>query len=196
MGRTLRPLDIRHTSRSQCARLHAHGNNARRSTDCHDCHVRLCSAPSSLPASHQGDRSGLLSIFTVAMVSTHIVLIGTNQTTVEHLISRTMKERENETLDEMHSFCAFRFVFSFLSPRPRSSLCASAFLALIELHWVAFLGQSGVHDKRGTQSMGALGVRLTCGGLVPCARTGNRSLARVCGHGSVSFSPLSLTLCN
>jgi palmitoyltransferase len=52
--------------------------------------------------------SGLLSIFTVAMVSTHIVLIGTNQTTVEHLISRTMKERENETLDEMHSFCAFR----------------------------------------------------------------------------------------
>ena len=72
------------------------------------------------------------------MVSTHIVLIGTNRTTVEHLVSRTIKERENETLDEMHSFCAFRFVLFFLSPRPRSSLRAPAFLVQAELHWVAF----------------------------------------------------------
>lgn len=44
------------------------------------------------------------------------------------------------------------------------------------------------------QSMGASGARLTCGGLAPRARTGNRYLVLVCGHGSVSLilSPLSV----
>ena len=122
-------------------------------------------------------------------MSTHIVLIGTNRTTVEHLVSRTIKERENQTLDEMHSFCAFRFVL--FSPRTVPPFVRLHFLCkLRSIGWL-FLGQSGVHDKRGTQSMGASGARLTCGGLAACARTGNRSLARVCGHGSVSFSPIS-----
>jgi len=52
--------------------------------------------------------SGLFSIFTFAMVSTHILLISTNQTTVEHLVARSMKDREKEVLDEMHSSCDFR----------------------------------------------------------------------------------------
>jgi hypothetical protein len=34
--------------------------------------------------------------------------------------------------------------------------------------------------------MGVSGARLTCGGLEPCARIGNRSSALVRGHGSVS----------
>ncbi|KAI0000765.1 DHHC palmitoyltransferase-domain-containing protein [Russula compacta] len=52
--------------------------------------------------------SGLFSIFTTAMLSTHIVLISTNQTTVEHIVARATKERESAVLDEMHSFWAFR----------------------------------------------------------------------------------------
>lgn len=52
--------------------------------------------------------SGLFSIFTVAMFSTHLVLIGTNQTTVEHLDAHNTKDRENDMLDEMYSCCAFR----------------------------------------------------------------------------------------
>ena len=64
---------------------------------------------------------------------------------------------------------------------------------LIKLMW-AFSGKSGVRERRGMQSMGVSGARLTCGGLAPRARTGYRSLARVCGHGSVSLvlSPLSV----
>jgi hypothetical protein len=57
-------------------------------------------------------------MFTVTMVSTHIVFISTNQTTVEHLAARTVKDREDVTLDEMHTFCAFGSVSFFLSPRP------------------------------------------------------------------------------
>ena len=51
------------------------------------------------------------------MVSTHLVLISTNQTTVEHLAAQDMKDREDATLDEMYSCCAFRFVpFSLSYP--------------------------------------------------------------------------------
>jgi len=52
--------------------------------------------------------SGLFSIFTVAMFSTHLVLIGTNQTTVEHLAAHDIKDREDATLDEMFSCCPSR----------------------------------------------------------------------------------------
>ena len=47
------------------------------------------------------------------MFSTHLVLISTNQTTVEHLASHTTKDRESDMLDEMYSCCAFRFVLFF-----------------------------------------------------------------------------------
>jgi len=51
------------------------------------------------------------------MVSTHLVLISTNQTTVEHLAAHDVKDREDGALDEMYSCCAFRFVsFSLLPP--------------------------------------------------------------------------------
>ncbi|KAI9453633.1 DHHC palmitoyltransferase-domain-containing protein [Lactarius psammicola] len=50
--------------------------------------------------------SGLFAVFTSAMLTSHIVLISTNQTTVEHVASRAMKDRESETLDKMHSFGA------------------------------------------------------------------------------------------
>lgn len=76
-------------------------------------------------------------MFTVAMVSTHIVLIGTNRTTVEHLVSRTIKERENQTLDEMHSFCAFRFVL--FSPRTVPPFVRLHFLCkLRSIGWLFF----------------------------------------------------------
>jgi len=52
--------------------------------------------------------SGLFSIFTVVMTLTHVVLIGTNQTTVEHVVARDVNDRENDVLDEMHSFWARR----------------------------------------------------------------------------------------
>ncbi|KAH8988336.1 zf-DHHC-domain-containing protein [Lactarius akahatsu] len=48
--------------------------------------------------------SGLFAVFTSAMFMSHIVLISTNQTTVEHVAVRAMKDRENETLNNMHSF--------------------------------------------------------------------------------------------
>jgi hypothetical protein len=64
------------------------------------------------------------------------------------------------------------------------------FFLRIELYWVKCSGRRGKRDKRGTQSMDVLGARLTCGGLAPCARTGNRSSDRVRGHGSVSLSPI------
>jgi len=52
--------------------------------------------------------SGLFSMFTLVMLSTHFVLISTNQTTLEHFNARTTKDREKVVLDEMHSTCAFR----------------------------------------------------------------------------------------
>ncbi|KAH9966372.1 DHHC palmitoyltransferase-domain-containing protein [Lactifluus volemus] len=51
--------------------------------------------------------AGMFSLFTTAMLSTHIALITTNQTTVEHISTRAMKDREDAVLDDMHSFCAF-----------------------------------------------------------------------------------------
>ncbi|KAH9053825.1 DHHC palmitoyltransferase-domain-containing protein [Lactarius vividus] len=48
--------------------------------------------------------SGLFAVFTSAMFASHIVLISTNQTTVEHVGARAMKDRENDTLSKMHSF--------------------------------------------------------------------------------------------
>ena len=80
------------------------------------------------------------------MFSTHLLLISTNQTTVEHLAGHDMKDRESAMLDEMHSCCAFRFVPSF-SPTPRGSFLR------IELYWLDFSGQSGKHDELGMQSM-------------------------------------------
>ncbi|KAI0248920.1 DHHC palmitoyltransferase-domain-containing protein [Lactifluus subvellereus] len=50
--------------------------------------------------------SGVFSIFTLAMLTTHIALISTNQTTLEHISTRAMKDRETAVLDEMHSCCA------------------------------------------------------------------------------------------
>ena len=44
------------------------------------------------------------------MISTHVVFISTNQTTLEHFIARETKDREKEVLDQMHSTCAFRYV--------------------------------------------------------------------------------------
>lgn len=119
------------------------------------------------------------------MFSTHLVLISTNQTTVEHLAAHNTKDRENALLDEMYSCCAIRFVPAFFL-LPPMHFC----FWRIELYWVKFSGRRGKRDKRGTQSMDVLGARLTCGGLAPCARTGNRSSDRVRGHGSVSLSPI------
>ncbi|KAH9957783.1 DHHC palmitoyltransferase-domain-containing protein [Russula dissimulans] len=50
--------------------------------------------------------SGIFSMFTVVMSLTHVVLIGTNQTTLEHVAARAMNDQENDVLDEMHSFWA------------------------------------------------------------------------------------------
>jgi len=69
------------------------------------------------------------------MFLTHLVLISTNQTTVEHLDAHDMKDHENATLDEMYSCCAFRFV-PFLSPTPNASFVR------IELYGVGFQGKT------------------------------------------------------
>jgi palmitoyltransferase len=56
-------------------------------------------------------------MFTVVMLSTHFVLISTNQTTLEHFNARTTMDRENAVLDEMHSPWDFRCVsLSFFYP--------------------------------------------------------------------------------
>ena len=46
------------------------------------------------------------------MLMSHIVLISTNQTTVEHVAARAMKDRESETLNMMHSFWGCVCVFT------------------------------------------------------------------------------------
>jgi hypothetical protein len=74
------------------------------------------------------------------MFLTHLVLIGTNQTTVEHLAARNMKDRENATLDEMYSCYAFRFVPFFLLPHHR--LYGSSIIG-------GFSGKRGVRDEVG-----------------------------------------------
>ena len=55
-------------------------------------------------ADTQTSRSGLFAVFTWAMLMSHLVLISTNQTTVEHVAARAMKDRESESLNAMHSF--------------------------------------------------------------------------------------------
>ena len=51
------------------------------------------------------------------MLMSHLVLISTNQTTVEHVAARAMKDRETETLNMMHSFwgcvCVLSLSFFF-----------------------------------------------------------------------------------
>ncbi|KAI0262698.1 DHHC palmitoyltransferase-domain-containing protein [Gloeopeniophorella convolvens] len=49
--------------------------------------------------------SGLFALFTVAMFTTHAALISSNQTTVEHIAVRSLKERETETLDVLYPSC-------------------------------------------------------------------------------------------
>ena len=63
-------------------------------------------------------RSGLFAVFTSAMLMSHIVLISTNQTTVEHVAARAMKDRESETLNAMHSFWGCVCVFPLLLSVP------------------------------------------------------------------------------
>ena len=77
------------------------------------------------------------------MFSTHLLLIGTNQTTVERLAGHDMKGRKSAMLDEMYSFCAFRFVPLF-STTPRGFV--------LRIGWV-FSGQSGKRDEVGMQSI-------------------------------------------
>ena len=73
------------------------------------------------------------------MFSTHLVLISTNQTTVEHLAARDTKDRENGMLDDMYSCCAFRFVL-FFSPTRRTSFYE------LNLAGLLFSDQSGIRD--------------------------------------------------
>ena len=143
-------MDGFHTSRSQCAGCLARLTVDRLTLDRSPellCTPRLFLP--SFPVSYKADRSGLFSAFTVAMFSTHLVLIGTNQTKVERLAAHDMKDREDATLDEMFSCCPSRFV-PFLSPAPPPPLAS---FVRIELYWVAFSGNSGVRDGRGMQSM-------------------------------------------
>jgi hypothetical protein len=83
------------------------------------------------------------------MVSTHLVLISTNQTTVEHIAAHDTKDREDATLEEMYSCCAFRFVLFSSSYPPCNFSYELSFIG-----WF-FSGQSGVRDERGMQSMDA-----------------------------------------
>lgn len=84
--------------------------------------IVLCEMPSfraQTISSDQRHRSGLFAVFTSAMLMTHIVLISTNQTTVEHVAARAMKDRESDTLNAMHSFwgCVCVFSLSIISHR-------------------------------------------------------------------------------
>ena len=73
----------------------------------------------------------------MAMLSTHFVLIGTNQTTVEHVAARSIKDREQDALDERYSFWAFRSVL-FFPP----SIPALGVLVLIKLVCGTFQGKA------------------------------------------------------
>jgi hypothetical protein len=133
-----------------------------------------------------GDRSaGMFSIFTSAMLTTHISLISLNQTTVEHISVRAMKDREAARLDEMHSFCALScvhlpFLFPFGTHANRAWLDGG-------------VGQNAAHERTGMPSGVVLGAKATSGGLGTLARTGNRSLVHESGHGSVSALYVSIS---
>ena len=77
------------------------------------------------------------------MFSTHLVLIGTNQTTVEHLAAHDVKDRESAMLDEMYSCFAFRFVL-FLFSTPHAPF--------VRIEWL-FQGKGGLRDEHGMWSM-------------------------------------------
>jgi palmitoyltransferase len=51
--------------------------------------------------------AGIFGMFTVALLVSHVHLICLNQTTVESLGFRTMRERENRKLAQMHSWHHF-----------------------------------------------------------------------------------------
>lgn len=76
------------------------------------------------------------------MFSTHLVLISTNQTTVEHLAARDIKDREDATLDEMFSFCALRFV-PFFFPIPMHVLYGLSFTGWLLQEKVAYATSMG-----------------------------------------------------
>jgi hypothetical protein len=141
-----------------------------------------------LPPPHftENRRSGLFSMFAVVMLSTHFVLISTNQTTLEHFNARTTKDRENAVLDEMHSTWDFRCVSpSFFLPSTMSYFMLM--YLLVSGLWL-ILGRNAAHDESGMPSMVVLGARVICGGLAACARIGSRSLVQRRGHGFVRLS--------
>ena len=80
--------------------------------------ARDCSSSAHNRLNHATTRSGLFAVFTSAMLMSHIVLISTNQTTVEHVAARAMKDRESETLNAMHSFWGCVCVFPLLLSVP------------------------------------------------------------------------------
>jgi hypothetical protein len=88
-------------------------------------------------------RSGLFSLFTVVMFSTHFVLISTNQTTLEHFNARTTKDRENEVLNEMHSTWDLRCVSPLLFLPPVMSYCYTHMIGLL------FQGEASYTTKVG-----------------------------------------------
>jgi palmitoyltransferase len=67
-------------------------------------------------------------MFTLVMLSTHFVLISTNQTTLEHFNASTTKDREKVVLDEMHSTCAFRCVPFYPRCHTLIYLCGDGYL--------------------------------------------------------------------
>ncbi|KAI9507355.1 hypothetical protein F5148DRAFT_121614 [Russula earlei] len=86
--------------------------NATQYPSCAPCSYLTCVLPrGGFVVEHILPWSGLIPMFTLAM-SMHIVLINTNQTTIEHLSARTTKDRdrEREALDEMQPFFSFMFI--------------------------------------------------------------------------------------
>ena len=74
------------------------------------------------------------------MFSTHLVLIATNQTIVEHLAAHDMKDREEATRDEM---------FAFLSVQVRAfSFSCHPFHLLYELSFIGRPFQGNVAYAR------------------------------------------------
>ena len=119
VGRILLPLDILHACRTQRSCCDAPRTDRRPRANRHDRLVNRSLLHLTYPHLTKIRRSGLFSLFTVVMVSTHFVLISTNQTTLERLYSRDTKEREKEVLDQMHSTCAFRCVHLCYGACPR-----------------------------------------------------------------------------
>jgi hypothetical protein len=85
------------------------------------------------------------------MFSTHLVLISTNQTTVEHLSARDLKDREKVTLEEMYSFCAFRSVpfFFHLPLTPAPPFVPQRFLRKRSLIGSLFQGEAAYTTSMG-----------------------------------------------